>query len=262
MRELIIKLPPGVIVLALLAFFCALSLAVRRFVLWRCGDEAREELAEQAVNLMTGVAATFAFFIGFAISISWGAVAAGQSAVEQQAAAVHQMAWELRNIPDRAQSDALTAKLRTYATTVANDDDDFLARGKTTSLPSDAPLEDFETALRRYTDGPGVTDKGTANLGSAMSGVVSSAAGVSAVANRALPRPLAMLLFIVAILVTAVMALTTVTFGRRSMAFVYAWCLVPALSLTVVVALAYPFALRTGLPFAPMRAVASQLAAQ
>lgn len=262
MRELLIRLPHGVIALSLIAFFCVVSFAVRRFVLWRCGAEARDELAEQANNLMTGVAATFAFFIGFAISISWGAVSAGQAAVESQATAVHQMGWELRNIPDRSQSDLLMDKLKTYATTVATEDGDFLARGKTTVLPSTAALENFENAVRAYADGPGSAVKGTAGLTPAVSAVVSSAAGVSAVANRAVPRPLVTLLFVVALLVTAVMAMTTVTSGRRSMAFVYVWCVIPALSLTVVLALAFPFALRTGLPLAPMRAVATQLAAQ
>lgn len=262
MRELIIRLPHGVMALALFAFFCAVSFVVRRVVLWRCDEEARDELAEQAKNLMTGVAATFAFFIGFAISISWGAVTAAQVAVEGQATAVHQMAWELRNIPDRAQSDALMDRLRIYADTAANDDDDFLARGKPADLPSAAALETFETALRAYTDGSRSTVKETSSLTAAVSAVVSSASGVSAVANRALPRPLVTLLFVVALLVTVVMAMSTLTFGRRSMAFVYIWCVIPALSLTVVLALAFPFALRTGLPLAPIRAVASQLAAQ
>jgi hypothetical protein len=69
-------------------------------------------------------------------------------------------------------------------------------------------------------------------------------------------------LFIVAVLVTVIMGLTTVTSGRANMIFVYVWCVIPALSLTVVLALAFPFALRSGMTVAPLRAVAGHLAAR
>ena len=257
-REVIISLRPGVIAVVLLALFCVVAIASRRLVLWRCDDETREELADQASNLLTGVSATFAFFIGFAISISWGAVTAGQNAVEQQSAAIHQMAWELRNIPDKTASAALMGKLTTYATTAADQDAAFLARGVTTDLPSAAALNDFEDALNAYAGGPGSAR--AAALVSGASDVVSSSAAVAAVANRSLPQPLATLLLVVAVLVTIVMGVSTVTKGRTSMMFVYVWCLIPALSLTVVMALAYPFALRSGMTLAPLRAVAHSLA--
>jgi hypothetical protein len=262
MRELIIALPPVAIAAVLFVVFAAVSALTRRVVRRRFGEEVREELADQANNLLTGVSATFAFFIGFAISICWGAVTAGQSAVEQHASAIHQMAFELRNIPDAPASAALMDKLKAYARTAADQDDDFLARGDTTALPSAAKLEDFEDAVNAYAYGPGSAVKGTPNLLTTASSMVSSSASVSAVANRALPRPLAALLFIVAVLVTVIMGLTTVTSGRANMIFVYVWCVIPALSLTVVLALAFPFALRSGMTVAPLRAVAGHLAAR
>lgn len=258
MRDLIIALPLQAIAAVLIVVFCAVAIASRRLVLWRCGPDAREELAEQAKNLLTGVSATFAFFIGFAISISWGAVTAGQSAVEQQSAAIQTMAWELRNIPDRAASTALLDKLTRYAHTAAGADAGLLARGQTADLPSAVALNDFEDSLDAYANGPGSAR--AASLLPAASQLISSSAAVSAVANRGLPRPLAMLLLIVAMLVTVVMGMTTVTAGRSTMVFVYVWCLIPALSLTVVLALAFPFALRSGITLAPLRAVADGLA--
>ncbi len=257
MRELIISLRPVVIAVVLMALFCAVAVVARRLVLWRCDEETREELAEQASSLLTGVSATFAFFIGFAISISWGAVTAGQNAVEQQSAAIQQMAWELKNIPDKPTSATLTGKLAAYATTAANDDARFLARGEATDLPSAAALNDFEDALNAYAAGPGSARAG--GLVDGVSRLVSSSATVAAVANRALPGPLAALLLVVAVLVTIVMGISTVNKGRTSMLFVYVWCLIPALSLTVVMALAYPFALRSGVTLAPLRAVAHSL---
>lgn len=242
--------------------FVAVSLGARRLVLWRFDTEAREELSDQANNLLTGISATFAFFIGFAISISWGAVTAGQNAVEQQAAAISQMAWDLRNIPDRPVSAALTDTLTRYASTAADEDAALLARGQTTNLPSAAVLEEFEDGLAAYVYGPGSASKASPNLLTTASNLVSSAASVSAVANRALPRPLAALLFVVAVLVTVILGITTVTSGRSSMIFIYIWCLIPALSLTVVLALAFPFALRSGMTIAPLQAVAQSLAAR
>lgn len=259
MRDLIISLPPVAIAAVLFAVFLAVSFGARRLVRRRFSEDVREELSEQATNLLTGISATFAFFIGFAISISWGAVTAGQNAVEQQAAAIHQMAWEIRNIPDSTASAALMEKLKAYASTAAGQDDDLLARGETTNLPSAAVLESFEDSLTGYVYGPGSGVKGAPNLLTTASNLVSSAAAVSAVANRSLPRPLAALLFVVGVVVTVILGITTVTSGRSSTIFIYIWCLIPALSLTVVLALAFPFALRSGMTTAPLRAVAQSL---
>lgn len=244
--------------LALLVIFGLVCFAARGLVMRRCDEETREELADQAKGLLTGLAATFAFFVGFAISISWGAVSAAQSAVEQQATAVSQMDWELRNIDDVAQSGALRDKLRTFVDVAVNQDTGFLADGVTFGLPSAVSLEGFETALNAYTDKM-PDSRAATRLTNAASALVSSSAAVASVANRVLPQPLAALIFIVAVLVSIAMGISTGTYGRRSMIFVGVWCLVPALSLTVVLAVAYPFAIRSGLPVAPMRAVAQHL---
>lgn len=258
-RNFIIALPAQVVVLTLLLFFMAVCFAARRIVLRRCDEETREELADQAKGLLTGLAATFAFFIGFAISISWGAVSAAQSAVEQQTSAIQQASWEIRNMPNTTESAILMDKLRTYVSAAADLDAGFLARGVSIGLPSAVPLDDLETALRTYTD-KRPDSREASRLSAVSSSLVSSSASVAAVANRALPQALIALLMLVAILVSASMGISTVTYGRRSMVFVGVWCLVPALSLTVVLALAYPFALRSGLTLAPLKALAEHMA--
>jgi len=259
-RSLLISLPPVVVATVLLVFFCTVSFAARGLVLRRCGEETRDELAEQAQGALTGMAATFALFIGFAISIGWGAVSEAQRDVERHASAIQQMTWELRNIPDASASAALTEKLAAYASMAAHQDVPFLARGVTIGLPSSPALDDFETALNDYVAGQ--PDRvGADGLHSAMSQLVSSASTVSAVASRTLPPPLVALLFVVAVLVSVVMGMSTVTYGRPSLVFVWVSCLIPALSIAVVLALAYPFALRTGLTTAPLRVVAEHLAA-
>lgn len=254
-----VALPLWVIVGALVVFFWAVTKASREFMLRRRDEDAREELAEQANNLVTGVAATFAFFVGFAISASWGAVTAAQVAVEQQATAVHQMAWELNNIPDRAESAALMDKLKTYATAVATDDRDSLVRGTTTHMPSADALDRFENALHAYAYGPKPGQPQANALAAAASQVSITGAGVEAVANRALPQPLFVLLMVVGTLSSILMGISTVAYRRPSLIFI--WCLIPAVSITTVLALAYPFAIRSGITLAPMQTVAQQLAA-
>lgn len=257
MRELVVSTPPALIAGVLLILFGAVTYLSRAFVLRRRDEEAREELAEQARSLFISVAATFAFFIGFSITVTWGAVTTAQSAVEQQAAAIRQMVWELNNIPDRAASADLSEKLRAYVQTASNDDERYLIRGQTAELPSTAALDRFENALHAYTYSSQVPDRAVAPLSAAAAALEGASATVSAVASRAIPRPLAVLLMIVALLGCVIVGITTVTYRRPTLAFL--WCAIPALSIAVVLALAYPFALRSGVTLAPLRAVSASL---
>jgi len=249
--------PPVAIAAVLLIVFGAVSYASRVFVLRRRDEQAREELAEQAKNLFISVAATFAFFVGFSITVTWGAVTAAQSAVEQQAAAIKQISWEIDNIPDRAESTALRDALRDYVQTAATQDGALLARGQTANLPSAGALDRFENALHAYTFGPRAPERVVAPLSAGVAALETASATVSAVAVRAIPRPLAALLVVVAVLGCVVVGITTLPYRRPILAFF--WCAIPALSITVVLALAYPFALRSGVTLAPLQAVSANL---
>ena len=252
--------PLFAIVGSMVLFFWAVTKSARAFVLRRRDAESREALAEQANNLLTGVAATFAFFVGFAISASWGAVTTAQTAVERQATAVSQMAWQLGNIGNRAQSVALMEKLGAYVSAVTTEDRVALIKGTSARMPSAAALDRFETALYAYADEPTVNDRQASALVAAASDVSTAGAGVAAVANRALPRPLFVLLMVVGVLASILMGISTVTYAQPSLIFI--WCLIPAVSITTVIALAYPFAMRSGGTTAPMQAVAEQLAGE
>ena len=258
MRDLLIATPLWVICGFLFVSFIAVSYSARALIRRRCSGDTCEDLADQAGQLLTGLAATFAFFVGFAITVTWGAVSAGQAAVEQQAASVQQMAWKLNNIPDRVASTALMDKLSVYVATAANADDEFLVRGDTANLPSAGPLDRFQDALHTYAFGPNAKPQEVNSLVTAAAAVGTSSAMVAAVAKRTLPDVLAALLLITGILVAVVMGITTVT-SRRPVLF-FVWCLIPALSITVVIALAYPFAHRIGVNLAPLQSVAQQLA--
>lgn len=259
MRDLIIALPLWLIVAVLLVFFCGVIFTARWLISRQCGEDAREELVDQAKSLLTGLAATFAFFVGFAITVTWGAVSAGQVAVEQQAASIQQMAWKLNSITNQGESTALMDKLRTYALTAATEDDPYLIRGDTTNLPSTIPLDHFEDALHTYAFGPTAAPQEVNSLVTAAATVGTNSATVSAVAQRSLPGVLTTLLLTSGVLVAVVMGIMTVT--SRRPALMYVWALVPALSLTVVIALAFPFAHGIGVNLAPLQAVAGNLVA-
>ena len=253
-------MPLWVILAVLLVFFGVVIFAARRLVLRRCSNDTCEDLVEQAKNLLTGLAATFAFFVGFAITVTWGAVATGQVAVEQQAASIQQMAWRLNNIADKAESRALMDKLTTYTTTAATEDDAFLVRGGTANLPSAVPLDRFEDALHIYAFGSTAAPQEVNSLVTGAATVGTNAATVAAVAKRTLPGVLAILLVVSGVLVALVMGIMTASSTRPIL--MYVWAIVPALSITVVIALAFPFAHRIGVNLAPLQAVAENLAAR
>ncbi|MEJ6538568.1 MAG: hypothetical protein QNL98_15240, partial [Mycobacterium sp.] len=217
MRDLIIALPLWLIVAVLLVFFCGVIFTARWLISRRCGEDAREELVDQAKSLLTGLAATFAFFVGFAITVTWGAVSAGQVAVEQQAASIQQMAWKLNSITNQGESTALMDKLRTYALTAATEDDPYLIRGDTTNLPSTIPLDHFEDALHTYAFGPTAAPQEVNSLVTAAATVGTNSATVSAVAQRSLPGVLTTLLLTSGVLVAVVMGIMTVTSRRPAL---------------------------------------------
>jgi hypothetical protein len=209
------------------------------------------------VHLLTGLAATFAFFVGFAINVTWSAVTAGQAAVEQHAAAIKQTSWTIGNMRDKVEAAALIDKLRGYTLSVVNDDRDELARGDTANLPSDTALNEFEDAVHDYAFEQNAADLENSSLLRDSAAVGGTGAAVAAVAQRNPPRILVALLLISGAIVAGVMGITAVT--SRYSALMFVWCLIPALSITVVIALIFPFARPIGVDLVPLSSVAQQL---
>ncbi|MEX1220228.1 MAG: hypothetical protein WEB05_07545 [Solirubrobacterales bacterium] len=260
MNRLLETVPLWSIALLLALFFAAIMLAARVIAIRRCSDDvSREKLSDESIRLLTGLAATFAFFVGFAITVTWGAVAVGQAAVEQQSSAVRNMNWGINNIPDEAEGAQLKEKLIVYVRAAAYDDANYLAKGKTGRLPSAIPFDRFQDALHTYAFAPNTPKAEVTSLVAAAGTLGSSSSAVSAVAQRTLPSVLAVLLLASGILVSVVMGISTV--NSRHPSLILVWSLVPALSITVVVALASPFATSTGVSLGPMEMVYWQLIA-
>ena len=158
----------------------------------------------------------------------------------------------------RSASAALREKLKLYATTAAYENGDDLARGDTSHLASAIPLDRFQDALHTYAFGPKAPKAEVSSLVSAAATLGSTSAAVSAVAQRTLPDLLAVLLLVTGVLVAGVMGVSTVNSRHSSLMLI--WCVIPALSITVVIALAFPFASGIGVDLAPLQSVAQQLA--
>lgn len=199
----------------LLAVFGLVCFAARGLVLRRC-DEAGTRRSGK--SLLTGVAATFAFFVGFAISIGWGAVSAAQG-MSSSGDGDPADGARVRNMPDQSQSRSLLDKLTAYAQTAADQDPQLLAQGVTVETPRLplTPRRSRPRCIRIRTSSPG---RATARMTTALT----TLAGVLVATSpqwriEALPQPLAAL-FLVGVLVSAAMGISTVTYGRRSMIFV------------------------------------------
>jgi hypothetical protein len=261
-RDLIIAVPLWVIVAVLLIFFSAVIFAARRLTLRRLSNDTRRDFVDQANNpgYLDALAATFALFVGFAMTVTWGAVATGQDAVELHATSIQQMAWRLDNIGNRAEAAALMDKLSGYATAAATADDPFLIRGNTTNLPSTVLLDSFEDAVHRYAFGRSAAPQEVDSLVTGAETVSANAASVAAVAKRDLPGVVVILLMVCGVIVAVVLGIMTAS--SRLPVVMYLWAVVPALSITVVLALAFPFAHGTGVDLAPLQAVAEKLAAR
>lgn len=232
LREALVSVPPWAIILALFLLFVGISVGCRTLVVRRCSDDRRAELAEHAGKLVTGMAASFAFFVGFAITMTWGAVSAGQAAVEDQAARAQQLVWVVGNISDEEAAHSILEELHTYLVTAANQDGPHLAGGDTRNLPSTKPLDTLQDSIHGYAFGPDSADPEVSGLVDAAADLNAAAASVSAVARRSLPPLVAVLLLVAGGLLAAIMGVSTAMISRPL--FLPVWCLLPALAITVI----------------------------
>lgn len=254
------SVPLWLLGLLLFAFFTAVMLGTRAIVGRGRDEEGREQIAADASRMITGLAATFALFVGLSITVTWGAVSTGQVAVEQQASAIRNMNWAINNIPDKVEGAQLRQKLTAYAVAAGYDDQPYLEKGQTRDLPSAVPLDHFEDALHIYAFGPKAQPSSVSSLVTAATAIGTSSSTVSAVAQRGLPTVVSVLLWLSGILVVVVMGIASL--DSRHPALMLVWCAIPALSLTVVVALSTPFGAHgAGVNLAPVKTVADELVA-
>ena len=115
--------------------------------------DRRAQVEEHAGKLLSVFGATFAFLIGFAITITWSAVGAGQDAVDLQASSAQQLSWATSEIQDKAGADEVNRNLRNYLDTVVNKDLSALAAGDFNALPSAESFDTLQNSVHKVAYG-------------------------------------------------------------------------------------------------------------
>ncbi len=233
------ELTPWLIIAVGFVFFAVVSACCRFGLSGVASPERRAQFEEHASKLLSVFGATFAFLIGFAITITWSAVGAGQDAVDLQASSAQQLSWATSEIQDNAGADEVNDNLRNYLNTVVSKDGPALADGDFTALPSAETFDTLQNSVHRVAFGRGNTDPMASGMVSAAASLTAAQSKVTAVAQRSLPPILIVLIGLSGTLLAAAVGLSALTVKPPYL--MYAWALLSAVSVAVVLMLDFPF---------------------
>ena len=147
------ELAPWLMIAVGFVFFAAISAGCRFALKGLASPERSAQLEDHADKLLGVFGATFAFLVGFAITITWSAVGAGQDAVDLQASSAQQLSWAASEIQDKAGADQVNNNLRTYLHTVVNKDGPALADGNFKALPSAETFDTLQNSVHQVASG-------------------------------------------------------------------------------------------------------------
>src|SRR5262245_53670888 len=232
------ELSPWLMIAFGFVYFAAFS-AICRYGLRGVASPDRRDQVEEHANKLLGVfGATFAFLIGFAITITWSAVG-GQDAVDSQASSAQQLSWATSEIQDKAGADEVNGNLRKYLNTVVNNDGPALAAGEFNALPSAEAFDTLQSSVHRVAYGHGSSDPEANGMVSAAAALTAAQSKVTAVAQRSLPPILIVLIVLSGTLLATAVGLSALTVKPPYL--MYAWALLAAVSVAVVLMLDFPF---------------------
>lgn len=258
MQRLFQESPWWLLTLSWFAFFAGLSLAARYAVRQVDSQERRTEIADYAGKVLNPIGATFAFLIGFAATMTWSAISAGQEAVDAQATSAQQLAWATKSISDKAGAAEVVGNLNRYLSTAVAEDPPFLAKGDTTALPSASALDTLQHSVHNVAYGKASSAPEAAAMTSAAAALTAAQAKVSAVAQRSLPPLMIGLLVAAGALLALAMGTAAAAVARP--ALMYGWAVVAAIALVLTVTLDVPFRGSIKVNTDPLAEVSSSLA--
>lgn len=239
MQRLFHDLPWWLLIVVWFVFFAALSLVSRYAVRRVRPEDRRSELADYAAKTLGPIGATFAFLIGFAATMTWSAMNAGQEAVDAQATSAQQLAWATKSISDKAGAAQVIANLDSYLSVAVEQDPPFLARGDTTTLPSAGPFDTLQHSVHNVAYAKTATIPEANAMALAAAALTAAQAKVSAVAQRALPPLMTGLLIAAGGLLAVAMGASAAGVTRPYL--MYGWAFVSAIALALVLTLDIPF---------------------
>ena len=258
MPRLLQESPLWLLIPAWFVFFAALSVAARYAVRRIRSEERRTELADYAGKVLSQIGATFAFLIGFAATMTWSAISAGQEAVDAQSTSAQQLAWATKSISDKAGAAEVVGNLERYLSVAVEQDPQFLATGDTTALPSARALDTLQHSVHNVAYGNGASIPEAGAMTSAAAALTAAQAKVSAVAQRSLPSLMVWLLVAAGGLLAATMGTAAAEMTRPIL--MYGWALVAAIALVLIVTLDVPFRGSIKVNMEPLAEVSSSLA--
>jgi len=251
------ELAPWLMIAIGFVFFAAVS-AGCRFALARLASPERSAQLEGHADKLLGVfGATFAFLVGFAITITWSGVGAGQDAVDLQASSAQQLSWAASEIQDKAGADEVNGNLRNYLHTVVNKDGPALADGNFSALPSAETFDTLQNSVHRVASGHGNTDPVASGMVSAAASLTAAQSKVTAIAQRSLPTILIALILLSGSLLAATVGMSALTVKWPYL--MYAWAFLAAVSLAVVLMIDFPFSGGVTVNLGPLSVAAGSL---
>lgn len=252
--------PWWLLISAWFVFFAALSV-VSRYAVRRIESQVRrDELTDYASKTLGPIGATFAFLIGFAATMTWSAMSAGQEAVDAQATSAQQLAWATKSISDKAGVAQVIGNLDRYLATAAADDADYLARGEVSSLPSAQAFDTLQHSVHNVAYGKGTSIPEANSMTLAAAALTAAQAKVSAVAQRSLPPLMTGLLIASGALLAVAMGAAAAEVSRPYL--MYGWALVSAIALALVFTLDGPFRGAISVNLEPLITVSDGLVAE
>jgi len=258
LREFFQTAPWWLLVLIWFGIFGALSLAARYVVRHLSPAGHRRGLADYAGKLLSPLGSTFAFLTGFAATMTWSAINAGQEAVDLQATSAQQLVWATKSISDKAGAAEILTNLRSYLNSEVNQDYPFLAEGDVTALPSAAAYDTLQHSVHNIAFLSGTTVPEAGAITSAAAALTAAQAKTTAVAQRSLPGLLIGLVIASGALVSLAMGTSSAEVYRPYL--MYGWAFVSAIAVTLIITLDVPFSGSIAVSLAPLTQVAESLA--
>lgn len=251
-------LPTWLLVLVCAVAFSLVTFGTRWIVRRRCDADRQDDLVELAgaMNGPTGI--TLAFLIGFAVTITWGAMSAAQGSIEKVAASAQQMSWLTENLEDRATAKSVNDDLNSYLLAIVNQDRGQLASGDIVQLPSFDYLDKLERDIRAVGKSGATANPESSQLLTAASALTGAQAELNAVARRQLPTVVLWLLLFTATLSAAVMGIVATKVSRPYL--ILGWAIVAATGICVVLSLYNPFDGTVSVDFQPLADAAARIA--
>jgi hypothetical protein len=257
-REILNAMPAWLLITVCFALFAGICAVTRQLVRSRTSAERQDELADYAGKLLSPLGATFAFLVGFAITMTWSALSAGQDAVDLQSSSAQQVSWSSSNIADQVGAREVNAKLVAYLQQATTSDVPALAEGQFSVLPSATSFDELQDIVHSVAYSSGNSVPEASAMVSAAASLTASRSKMVAVAQRSLPPLIIVLILLSGALLAIGMGVAAVPVNRPSL--MYAWAFVAGLSLAMVLLLDFPFGGAIQVSLAPLDAVAQDLA--